>query len=1121
MHTKFRSKQQLEIIEELKSNWLNSPTVIALIQGFSGTGKSSIADDISVASKLNPVFIDIPTDSNDYFSDFSADLLSEFERLGIDNLDTIICSKNISQLIKVLISVITSNCIAIIINDFQNIIEAKIPSKDFTLFFQQLNRHVKSRGKLLLVSSSIIQVSNWDYKIYKCELNGLTRTEAKDYFITHLSNENIRHKVSVDRIPEIVRRLGYNPRAIETFIESGLRYDSLEDIMTLSPELFQSGDAHISLELVKKLEEKLLARSLANFTREEVKFIQFLSVYRRHFDKKVISFIPVNIEKVELFRRTLIDRYIIKSTLQGDLLHPLMREVCVSKLKQTQHSPDWLKAQSLAADYNLSLFKTSEKINNIKLSNSYTELRHHLIESNRVDEIATASVKLARFLTSKITKDKQFEKPKNKSLLAERIALISSLPAEYRSKGLEYHLALCLKERHKDGDYQKALMHIKNAVHADSYYAAWNLLLELTYAVKDKQPMLDAFYTSINYINANNNVAEVYRCCSKLLKQAGDHPKATEIILEGINNSGAHTFTSLGPLGVQYLEENEQFEDAIILLKKCIADPQVTRVSVLYLSLAKILINQTKYEEAEKILVEALARPDISKIYLIKLKLAEVLEQQNKPFEAIEVLQEGIANTGKENPVELYHKYFELLIKSHQIDKAVEQLNNGIKSKPVKDPSKLIISLCNYFEENEKQSEAIVFFDNIIASQSDIKLEPIYKKYDDMLFKQENLSASIDVLNKAINDPSISNKHDFYKRCADRLERLGEITEAINKLKQGINDSNCQSTYSLYLDGSKIYTKHCQLGKAIALIKEGTENSAVGDKTTLFEQYAKLLAKNNDHPNSIEVLVDALKLKGIKAKPRLYKLCAELMMKNDKTSNDASKLLREAIANEKTGQITPLFQLYSDILVDQENYSQAKLILEKGLALRPKDKILKFALELVLVKVELQQFPEIKSYSSTFDETLDRLKYFQRKIECENGYKFIIEDNSSNRRSYEKKLQYLFKFVWANTESCVDAEVDNGRGSVDFKISRGERDKTLVEFKLASSSSLKNNIENQVQIYAAANNTDKYFTVIFYFNEAEKRKLDRILFQLGKLDDDRIFIIDASNKVSASKAKSN
>lgn len=52
-----------------------------------------------------------------------------------------------------------------------------------------------------------------------------------------------------------------------------------------------------------------------------------------------------------------------------------------------------------------------------------------------------------------------------------------------------------------------------------------------------------------------------------------------------------------------------------------------------------------------------------------------------------------------------------------------------------------------------------------------------------------------------------------------------------------------------------------------------------------------------------------------------------------------------------------------------------------------------------------------------------------------------------------------------------------------LKISKGDLDKTLVEFKLASNSKLKQNIANQVQVYEAANNTNQSMKVILYFNE--------------------------------------
>ena len=103
----------------------------------------------------------------------------------------------------------------------------------------------------------------------------------------------------------------------------------------------------------------------------------------------------------------------------------------------------------------------------------------------------------------------------------------------------------------------------------------------------------------------------------------------------------------------------------------------------------------------------------------------------------------------------------------------------------------------------------------------------------------------------------------------------------------------------------------------------------------------------------------------------------------------------------------------------------------------------------------------------------------------------------------------------------VNAEVNNGRGPVDFKVSMGNMDKTLVEFKLAKSTKLKQNLKNQVQVYEAANNTNQSLTVIMYYSENEKQRVINILEELKLQDDKNIILIDAcNNKPSASNVKS-
>ncbi len=101
----------------------------------------------------------------------------------------------------------------------------------------------------------------------------------------------------------------------------------------------------------------------------------------------------------------------------------------------------------------------------------------------------------------------------------------------------------------------------------------------------------------------------------------------------------------------------------------------------------------------------------------------------------------------------------------------------------------------------------------------------------------------------------------------------------------------------------------------------------------------------------------------------------------------------------------------------------------------------------------------------------------------------------------------------------MNREPNNGRGPVDYSISKGSKDKTLIEFKLASNTKLKQNLAKQVEIYEKANNTQKSIKVILYFDNSELRKVLKTLKELKLDNKPNIIIIDASRKVSASNVK--
>ena len=155
----------------------------------------------------------------------------------------------------------------------------------------------------------------------------------------------------------------------------------------------------------------------------------------------------------------------------------------------------------------------------------------------------------------------------------------------------------------------------------------------------------------------------------------------------------------------------------------------------------------------------------------------------------------------------------------------------------------------------------------------------------------------------------------------------------------------------------------------------------------------------------------------------------------------------------------------------------------------------------------------------SFDESLRRLMYLKSVIEDQDGYRFFYHDGKPIQR--EADLQLMYKLTWCASTFDVNREVNNGRGPVDFKVSKGGRDKTLIEFKLASNSKLKQNLKHQVGVYEAANDTAKSIKAILYFSESEFRKVQSALAELGLIGRRDVVLIDAcpTNKPSASNVR--
>jgi hypothetical protein len=155
---------------------------------------------------------------------------------------------------------------------------------------------------------------------------------------------------------------------------------------------------------------------------------------------------------------------------------------------------------------------------------------------------------------------------------------------------------------------------------------------------------------------------------------------------------------------------------------------------------------------------------------------------------------------------------------------------------------------------------------------------------------------------------------------------------------------------------------------------------------------------------------------------------------------------------------------------------------------------------------------------TSYGEALARVKIFKHYVEHQDGYRLI--NREGRPPGTEGDVQLFFGLVMVGTTFDVNREPNNGRGPVDFKLSKGAFDKSLIEFKLASNTKLKRNLEKQVAIYEEANQTKRSVKVIVVYTESDARRVAGILKELNLNDTESVVVIDArsDNKPSGSKA---
>lgn len=140
-------------------------------------------------------------------------------------------------------------------------------------------------------------------------------------------------------------------------------------------------------------------------------------------------------------------------------------------------------------------------------------------------------------------------------------------------------------------------------------------------------------------------------------------------------------------------------------------------------------------------------------------------------------------------------------------------------------------------------------------------------------------------------------------------------------------------------------------------------------------------------------------------------------------------------------------------------------------------------------------------------------------IENNRGWSTILETESSKREKVVQRLLHLGAKYYIQTNNLdISFEPDAGRGSADFKVSRGN-DITVGEIKLSSNGQYLHGYTVQIEEYAEAERTNQKIYV--FVDIGNPRRLKKIIEEhkaRSEMTDNAptLIVIDATSKVAAS-----
>jgi tetratricopeptide (TPR) repeat protein len=652
MRKRFVGKNREDILNWLHKKWLATGSSIGFLEGSPGVGKTDVAHDFGELAKRQGTRLQVfNTEVTDCESpDLEETLMSISATLsqhGLPDMEDYIFNTR-KPVLGHAVELALEHPILIVIDEAQRLFRANSgsPVTPFMEIFAYL-RTRSLKGRLLLLSDRIVERAKWSEWIPIRHLTELQPQEAIELLDIRLRETGVESEISVEQKKDAVRVLNRNPRAIEA-LAAALRFSTLEEIIERNRGFWTVRDRDFDRSFLLKLEQNLLAGTMRDLEPSHLRRLWRLAAYRRSFKREALDRLSESDEESQQLYSILLTRFLVHFHGGSIALNPIVREIALTHLRKDPN--DLRLAHSAAADYYLRHFRAKQILApEDKLSESFAELRYHLVQAGRPEELRAIGHRYTEHLKQRIKEGAPI--PSDREQLDERISVLTVLLEEGGAKSLEYHLARCLQARNKPGDLQQAIKHVSRAV-GPTAWQAWHLFATLESELAGVDVALRVVRRALASIANPASTTPIYQIGADILAKARKSEVAVELLLEGIARVPAEgNLFSLYDQCAALQVKMGRISAAVELLRKgTLVIPPDKNLFSLYRTWAEILSQAGEHAQAVDVLREGIrVVPPGKNLFSLFQALSEVFCRDGKPLEAIAANLEGARRLPADN----------------------------------------------------------------------------------------------------------------------------------------------------------------------------------------------------------------------------------------------------------------------------------------------------------------------------------------------------------------------------------------------------------------------------------------------------------------------------------------